>query len=60
LQRVRRSRSEVVIVMEVTAVQGGVLTRMWVGKRLITITFAQTTSIRKTTIQAPVVETLPV
>jgi len=46
--------------MEVTAVQGGVLTRTWVGKRLITITFVQITSIRKTTIQALVVETLPV
>ena len=46
--------------MEVTAVQEGVLTRMWDGKRLITITFAQITSIRKTTTQALVVGTLPV
>ena len=46
--------------MEGTAVQEGVLTRMWVGKHLITITFAQITSIRKTTIQALAVETLPV
>jgi len=46
--------------MEVTAAPVGVLIRMWVGKRLITITFAQITSIRETTIQAPVVETLPV
>jgi hypothetical protein len=49
-----------VIVMEVTAVPVGVLIRMWVGKHLIMITFAQITSIRKTTIQTPVVETLPV
>ena len=46
--------------MEGTAAPVGALTRMWVGKRLITITFAQITSIRKTTIQAPGVETLPV